>query len=201
VRFEILSQIPAQVEPPGRVPDVTPDLFVAIVSHIEDPSLAAPFWCLALTGFRISEYLACDTHHLLPHTHRVRFPSGKTGAEYVSVDPVHWGWIERGIPCRLGRKPESAPEVQFDPRYKRMRRLWAKACEAQGVSERPTFHDLRHCHAQWATDAGQDERKVGDQLGHKNAATTRRYTRTRNKGEVARAVGGELTKALERKGA
>jgi integrase len=61
---------------------------------------------------------------------------------------------------------------------------WQRACKAVGQRDN-RLYDLRHCTGQWATDAGMSDAKVGTALRHKTADQTRRYTRTKNKGEVA----------------
>jgi integrase len=58
-----------------------------------------------------------------------------------------------------------------------------------------TLHDLRHCHAQWAADAGLSDAKLQVSLRHATPAMTRRYSKQRDKGDVAQAVGNALAKA------
>ena len=50
------------------------------------------------------------------------------------------------------------------------------------------LHDLRHYTAQWAVDQGVPEAKVQTALRHSTAEMTSRYAKSREKGEVARAV-------------
>lgn len=68
------------------------------------------------------------------------------------------------------------------------RNLFEKACAQLDVFD-ITLHDLRHCHGQWAIDAGAPERAVQRTLGQDDPAMTRRYVQTKEKGEVATALG------------
>jgi integrase len=110
----------------------------------------------------------------------------------VCVDESLWPWIDAGVPSPL--------------RYKWLRRYWVRACPEVGLAHYsdpdnsrgyvgPRLHDLRHCLGQWAVAAGVSEAAVQVALRHSTAEMTRRYTKSKNKGEVARAIGQLLTRS------
>ena len=98
---------------------------------------------------------------------------GRKGEHVVRIGPNAWDDVLQAIPSPVG--------------YWKLRDVWKKACRAVGQRD-DHLYDLRHCHGQWATDAGVPEARVGQSLRHKTAAMTRRYTRSQDKGEVADAL-------------
>jgi integrase len=174
-----------------RIPDLTPDTFWKIVKAA--PDYARPcFVTLVATGMRVGEYLRCTRFNLRAASYAVEVPGSKTPASSapVRVDPALWPWVVAGIPCPLGRAQPTARGVEYDPRYKRLRRIWGKACEKERVKVR--LHDLRHCMGQWSVDAGVPEAKVQVALRHKTPGMTRRYTLSPDRNEVAVAVASAL---------
>ena len=182
-RRAVVNRIPIAIER-GRVPDVTPDVFWSIVKHVPKPYRAS-FVALAATGMRVGEYLACTPFSLRPATFSIAVPGTKTAssAEDIAVHPRLWPYVVAAVPAPL--------------KYKALRRHWRAACTTAEVDVR--IHDLRHCYAQWAVNEGLPEAKVQTALRHKTAVTTRRYAKTKDKGEVARAVGRVLLKAQSTK--
>ena len=184
-RRRIVRQIPIAVEAP-RVPDVTPSVFWQILRHIP-ASYQACFIAIAGTGMRVGEYLSCTRFCLRAATFSVSVPGTKTStsAEDVAVHPTLWPYVVAAIPSPLS--------------YKALRRHWRAACQKEGVDVR--IHDLRHCYGQWAVNEGVPEAKVQSALRHKTPAMTRRYTKTREKGDAAAAVGRALLNAQSREDA
>ena len=178
-RRRIVGRIPIAVEAP-RVPDVTPLVFWRILRHVPD-SYQACFVAIAATGMRVGEYLSCTRFCLRAATFTVSVPGTKTAtsAEDVAVHPTLWPYVAAAIPSPLC--------------YKALRRHWRAACKKEKVDVR--IHDLRHCYGQWVVDEGVPEAKVQSALRHKTAAMTRRYTKTKEKGDVAAAVGRALLSA------
>lgn len=172
-RHRVLRKIDTSAEV-ERVPDITVADFWRIVEAAPD-YVQAGFVTLLATGMRWGEYERAKKSHLKPRSLGVDIPGTKTPAATGTVYVAEWlwPWIERGIPAPLS--------------YKHMRRHWLAACEAAGVEDLH-MHDLRHLHGQLAIEA-VDVTKVADGLRHTQLATTRRYTRTKNRKEVARAVG------------
>ncbi|HEX6048647.1 MAG TPA: tyrosine-type recombinase/integrase, partial [Gemmatimonadaceae bacterium] len=145
------------------------------------------------TGMRMGEYMRTTKEHLRSETLSIDVPGTKTRGSkaVVYVAESLWPWIEAGVPSPL--------------QYKWARQYWVRACVEVGLGRYtepkrsrgyigPRFHDLRHCHGQWAVSAGVPEAAVQAALRHSTAEMTRRYTTTKNKGDVARAIGNVLTR-------
>jgi integrase len=173
-RRKVVQRIPKASTPPGRVPDLTPELFWKLVKTTPD-HVQASYVTLVLTGMRVGEYLACTKDNLRPHTHSIEVPGTKTegSAAVVQVDPSAWDWIEAAIPSTVA--------------YKWLRIHFKRACEVLGLSDL-TLHDLRHCTGQWLVNAGRPEASVQQTLRHSDPSMTRRYTRQKMKGEDAAAM-------------
>ncbi len=158
-----------------RVPDITPDLFWTIVR-------AAPlhaqscFVALVATGLRVGEFLRLTEHDLLPHTSSLKVPGTKTAASAatVRIAPELWPWVKAAVPSPL--------------RYGWLRKYWKRALAAAKADVTLRLHDLRHCHGQWATNAGATEAAVMASLRHTNRAMTARYTDQKDRGTVASAL-------------
>lgn len=175
-RRRIIQAIPTANEV-GRVPDLTPDGFRKVVEHVPSRYRCC-YYALVATGLRIGEYLRLTPFNLKPATRTISGVGTKTvlSAEDVAIHRDLWHYVEEAVPSPLG--------------YKALRRHWLAACKKTGVAVR--IHDLRHCFGQWAVDGGVAESKVQSALRHKTASMTRRYTKTREKGEAANAVGRAL---------
>lgn len=161
-----------------RVPDLSVDLFWKIIADMPEHARPGPV-VLVVTGMRLKEYLRCGKEHLKPVIHGVQVPGTKTkkSKAVAMVDPRMWPWIESGIPAPLQRNW--------------LRIYWKRACKKHGKEEL-TLHDLRHCHGQWATDAGMDIKKVNKSLRHATLEMTGRYTDQKDRGEVAAALADVL---------
>lgn len=182
-RRGVVAKIPTATEV-ERVPDLTPEVFGNIME--KSAEYVRPAWMtLLLTGMRDrSEYLRCGKEHLKPGILAVQPPGtkGRRAGEPIYVEESQWPWIEAGIPSPL--------------RYKRLREHWNKAVADAGYTDLH-LHDLRHALGQWVTDEGIPEGKVQDALRHVTPGVTRKYTRQKNKAEVATAI----SNVLKRKGA
>lgn len=172
-RRQILDpeNFPRMAEPPGRVPDLPPELFWKIVDAAPE-YLRASYVTMAVAGLRPGEYLALEEHHLLPHTTSIQVPGSKTAgsADVVRVGPVAWEWVKPAVPSPV--------------RYRALYDNWKTACKAQGAGSL-TLHDLRHFYGQQLTEAGRPEVSVQSGLRHATPAMTRRYARMRDIGQNA----------------
>ncbi len=170
-RIEVMNSFPTAKEPPGRVPDLTPEGFWRILSQIPEP-LRPCYVTLVCTGMRPGEYLRCEEADLMPDILALRVPGTKTAAsaDVIRLDEESWGWVRQAIPCPISHGVLAS--------------RWKTACEAAGyVGLR--LYDLRHCHAQWLANAGVPEARIQQSLRHRTPAMTRRYTMQRDKGESA----------------
>lgn len=181
----------------ARRPSLTLAQFRAIRAKLP-PHADAAVMCMVLTGMRdISEYLACTDAHKNRATRELTVPGTKTeGSDRIlQIDPRNWGWIEAGIPARLG--------------YKWLRIYWTRACLAMENPRIATLvpdarrpgklkysglhlHDLRHFHGQWAIDRGIDQVKVQASYGHENPGQTREYLMRTATLEVSSALADAL---------
>ena len=170
-RREIMRKFPRARESAGRVPDLSAELFWAIVN--EAPEHVRPcFVALAATGLRVGEYLALEDHHLLPTLEALRVPGTKTPGsdDTVRVGKEAWKWLKRAVPSPV--------------QYKWLRIHWRRACEAAGAQDL-RLHDLRHFYGQSLIDRGRSEVSVQHGLRHTDPMMTRRYTRQKDRGENA----------------
>jgi integrase len=102
-RRSVMNEFPKAEEPPGRVPDLSPELFWKIVESTPE-HVRATLVTLVATGMRVGEYLACESSDLRPHTHTLRIPGTKTDSseDFARIDPALWPYISAAIPSPLG---------------------------------------------------------------------------------------------------
>lgn len=173
-RRDVMKRLPSAVEQP-RKPDVSLPSFRKIVGKAK-PQVQPFYWALVLTGMRVGELLSLTVFNLHQDTHTIEIGEGKTpgSSELVRVDQRLWGFVKAAVPSRY--------------RLEYYEKCWREAVRAAGISKQITLHDLRHCHGQWAIDAGVEESKVQSSYRHESGAMTRRY--------VSRASTREVSKAL-----
>jgi integrase len=180
-RRAVMKDFPKRAEV-ERVPDISPALFWKIV-HAAPAHVRASYVVLAHLGLDTGEYLELSKDHLRPNTSSIEAPGTKTFARHgtLRVDPRLWDWIERGVPSQV--------------QYKRLRIHWKRALAAVKADTTLRLKDLRHCPAQWATDEGMAEAKVQVFMRHTNPNMTRRYSKQKDRGEVARAVADAMLRS------
>lgn len=181
-RYEILAPIPRETER-EREPDVNATAFWAAIEHVRE-DLRPAFVCLAVTGMRVGEYLACTPSHLRAPAGDAAFgyvhvPGSKTAksAARIAVARRLWPWIAQAVPAPLA--------------YKWLRTHWARAVEAAGLPP-IRLHDLRHLSAMLASDAGLTDSRIQPHLRHTTAAMTRRYSKRKDTQAVADAIADQL---------
>jgi integrase len=54
-------------------------------------------------------------------------------------------------------------------------RIWTQAVEDSGIPFKPTAYQVRHTHASWLIDAGENPKAVMHRLGQADLRTTSRY--------------------------
>ncbi len=54
-------------------------------------------------------------------------------------------------------------------------RIWARAVADSGIPFKPTAYQVRHTHASWLIDAGENPKAVMHRLGQADLRTTARY--------------------------
>ena len=165
-----------------RIPDISPDLFWKIVEHAPE-HVRASYVVMAALGLDTGEYLELSKEHLRPSTFSIEAPGTKTYARHgtLRVDPRLWPWVEAGVPSKV--------------QYRWLREHWKRALAAAGADTSLRLKDLRHCTAQWATNEGVAEAKVQVFMRHTNPSMTRRYSKQKDRGEVATAVANAMLRS------
>jgi integrase len=169
-----MKTFPRARESPGRVPDISLDLFWRIVA-LTPEHMRASYVAIAAMGVRPGEYLALQPTDLQPFTHSVRVPGTKTAGseDTIRVGEEAWDWVQRAVPSPV--------------RYKWLYKHWKRACKAAGAPTL-TLQDLRHFYGQILTDGGRPEVSVQHGLRHTDPRMTRRYIRQKDRGENARMM-------------
>jgi integrase len=173
-RLDIMAAIEVEEEA-ERTPDLTVERFWEVLAHVPEP-LQPCYVAMAAGGLGPGEYLRAEAHHLMPLTRGLRVLGtklGRQGENVVYFGERTWEWVRRAVPCPVGQWT--------------LRDTWRRACKAVGQPDN-RLYDLRHCAAQWATDEGVSEARVGTMMRHKTASMTRRYTRSHDKRQTADAL-------------
>lgn len=179
-RLEVMGQLPRGEESAGVVPDLSVQNFWKIVAAAPLGE-AASFVAMAALGLGPKELrntriaVGFDGEYVAIV---LGTKAGRQGDRQVIVDKRFREYVSAGVFARVP--------------YKRLRKAWIAACAKAKVSG-VTMYALRHLHAQLAADANVPERDIGEALGHRSVATTRRYTRRRRVESVATAVADALS--------
>jgi integrase len=124
----------------------------------------------------------------------VAFYSGMRLGEILRAVPVERGWLLEDTKNGERRLVPIHPKVAY------LARRWPPTCSPRTAHKRLTaaaqamgfpdlrFHDLRHSAASEMVNAGVDLYSVGAVLGHKAAASTKRYAHLAND-TLAKALG------------
>ena len=78
-----------------------------------------------------------------------------------------------GAPARRWAKSRDADEPYLDKHT--WNRIWAAAVADSGIPFKPTAYQVRHTHASWLIDAGENPKAVMHRLGQADLRTTARY--------------------------
>ena len=93
----------------------------------------------------------------------------------------------RGVARRRWEKSRDADEAYLDELI--WNRIWARAVADSGIPFKPTAYQLRHTHASWLIDAGENPKAVMHRLGQADLRTTARYVHVLTK-PASRPPGG-----------
>jgi integrase len=74
---------------------------------------------------------------------------------------------------RRWEKSRDADESYLDEQI--WDRIWARAVADSGIPFKPTAYQVRHTHASWLIDAGENPKAVMHRLGQADLRTTARY--------------------------
>jgi len=171
LRLAVLKKFPKRREV-ERMPELSPADFRKALKRMERP-LQGPILLLAMTGMRLGEYERLTPAHLGQHS--IRVPGTKTddSPRTLPIAPELWGWVTAAVPC-----PVSSDLLRV---------RWYAALDRAGIP-RVRLHDLRHCAAQWLTDAGRSLTSISVTLGHASIAQTQKYAKRRLRQDDALAM-------------
>lgn len=179
VRRKVMAKFPERHEV-DREPDLSVADFIRTTLLVPGP-LRPAYWTMAITGLRVGEFCALTSLNLRPKSHAIEIVgrgSNKKVPRVLPVDPRLWTWVERAVPC---------PVTHWH-----IRNVWRRARVAAGIGP-VRLHDLRHCMAQWSTDAGADLSMIQAQLGHATIQMTGRYAKRKLRQQHAKIMGDLLT--------
>jgi len=150
----------------------------------QNPSSADAIELLLLTGSRRGEVLGARWAEFdLDNAVWVK-PATNTKQRREHRVPISLEAIEllrRRLPTRDGRLVSLNPSDFVFPgggakrHQTEVRRAWLKVCEAAGLRD-VRLHDLRHSYASLLVSAGRSLPEIGALLGHRQVATTARYS-------------------------
>jgi integrase len=80
---------------------------------------------------------------------------------------------EQGAARPRWEKSRDADEPYLDKKI--WSRVWTQAVEESGIPFKPTAYQVRHTHASWLIDAGENPKAVMHRLGQADLRTTSRY--------------------------
>jgi len=103
---------------------------------------------------------------------RLRLLDSKTGAKTISLSPQALALIQ-AIP-RFSDNPHVIVGGRAGRHLVDLQRPWQRVRKAAGLED-VRLHDLRHSFASIALQEGTSLSVIGQLLGHKSTATTKRY--------------------------
>jgi len=174
-RRMVIERIPLGKEH-ARLPNVDKDTLQQISAHLPEP-VRQLTWFLVLSGLRISEYLRLERGNLNQRSHSISVPGTKSTSSVreVFIESELWWVADAAVPCHYAS-------------YRAIRKQWVAACAAAGVYDL-TLHDLRHCSAQFAVEAGADQLTVQRHLGHATLDQSAKYFERVGQAQGARKLG------------
>jgi integrase len=143
------------------------------VTRTGNPYPAASIKLLLLTGARRGEILGLQWQHVDFDRTCLRLPDSKTGAKVIYLNAPALE-ILVNLP-RLSNNTHVFPGKHENRPVGGMDKVWFRVRAAAGLTD-VRLHDLRHSFASIGVAGGVSLPVIGALLGHKNAATTGRYS-------------------------
>lgn len=132
-------------------------------------------------GLRISEAVGVKVSHVIADRNLLHIPSGKGGTERMAPLPANLVGHLRGYWKSIQPRPVSWMFYAGSPDQPistvSLRKAFNTARDRVGVSDRHTFHALRHSFAAHVHERGGSIDVIQDALGHRQSDTTRGYAR------------------------
>lgn len=172
-REQVMSNFPTAREN-KRQPDLSFDTVSDIILHTPS-GIREFYWAAVITGMRIGELMRVEEKHMNEGTRSIHVPGTKTeeAEGVIRIDARNWPIVRSALPAKFG--------------VRLYQNKWNNAVVAAGYKD-VHFHDLRHCHGQWAADQGVARDKIQASLRHSSASMTDRYISRRDAGVVSSAL-------------
>jgi integrase len=116
-------------------------------------------------------YKAADGHYRSAGT----FTTAERALTVAEEAERHAERADSGEVRRRWEKSRDADESYLDEQI--WNRIWASAVAESGIPFKPTAYQVRHTHASWLIDAGENPKAVMHRLGQADLRTTARYVR------------------------
>lgn len=183
LRYAVMAALPKLPVEEGRLTELPRELLELIIAAAR-PDVRATFLTLVITGLRISEYLALTPAHLDSTNRRVQVPGTKTTSSKgrISIAEALWDTVASAVPSPL--------------QYKCLRLEWKAALTAAGAPKTLRLHDLRHAHAQYATDLKVPRVRIQESMRHASGAMTDKYAKKQHGLEVSTALAPYLQSSV-----
>lgn len=165
---EVVETVSQKIRKKRTLPkSVRPEEFKILIDKIPSKDfIAAISFLLAYgAGLRVSEVLRCKGEH---------FRFGTPGSIFV---PESKYGVERIVPIPKGFKKEWQNKLPLKTTARTLERKFKMYCKNAGLTERYTFHSLRHGFATRLLESGTPINQVQVLLGHSNISTTSIYTK------------------------
>lgn len=160
---------------------------------------------LLLTGCRPNEIATLQWTHVDVERSVLELPDSKTGAKTVYLSPQavallkKWPRFDMAVYVFPGTGRRTLGEHIHGST---LAHTWATLREAAGIPDVRLYDACRHSFASRAlTEHGMSLAQIGEQLGHAQAATTKRYAHLADDAAKANAatIGGGIAQALGRR--
>jgi len=163
----------------------------------ELPSVITAIRLLILTGARLSEILELRWEWVDFEHGCLRLPDSKTGAKLIPLSRPAYE-ILGNLP-RMAGNPYVIPGAKGGEHLVNLNKPWRRIRKRARLDD-VRIHDLRHSFASVAAASGMGLPVIGALLGHKEAATTQRYTHLANDPLKAAAdmVAEKITEAMNK---
>lgn len=159
----------------------------------ETPYVVAAIYLLMLTGCRLGEILTLQWDFVTAH--HLELPDSKTGKRRIPL-PREAHDVIFALDRRAGNPYVILGEAQ-DGHLVNLQKPWSRIKKAANLSD-VRMHDLRHTYASVAVMNGIDPFMLKKIMGHKNLATTLRYSHFADEAvqRAASSVAGRLAVAM-----
>lgn len=165
----------------------------------ENPRAIAAIRLLIFTGMRRNEVLHLRWTEVRLEAGIVRLEDSKTGSKVIALNSAAKEIIAAQQPM-LGNPFVFPSPIKPLAALADIRHVWCRVRKRAGLTD-VRLHDLRHNFAEKAAAGGLSLHAIGTLLGHRSAATTKRYADLLNSSAIAASevVGTAISAAMTKK--